>query len=147
MAWQGNGIFRSGGMDFIPAESSAAARLLAGVYGPHPNQSAPPGFGGVIAGPGGAQTYGSGSHLAQLLAGFNQANPGGMPQTSPGIAPPMQQQAPAAVPQQAQMTPAQARVLQYLAKRQLGNLDPMNANFGALASVAGTGHAGGGGGR
>lgn len=85
--WQGNGIFRSGGQDFVPSGTSTAARLLSGVMGPHPNQSAPPGFGGVIAGPGGAQSYGQGSQLAQLLAGFMQANPGGVPQASPGIQP------------------------------------------------------------
>lgn len=85
--WQGNGIFRSGGMDFVPAESSTAARLLAGVMGPHPNQSAPPGFGGIIAGQGGAQTYGQGSQLAQMLAQFMQQNPGGVPQASPSLAP------------------------------------------------------------
>lgn len=146
MAWQGNGIFRSGGMDFIPEGTSTAARLLAGSYGPHPNQSAPPGFGGVIAGPSGAQTYGQGSHLAQLLAGFRQANPGGVPQGSPGIAPPMQQQAAPAQQQPQALSPAQSAVLTALAKQQLRTLDPMNAHYGAFSALAG-GHMGSGNGQ
>lgn len=78
MVWTGNGVFRSGGVDFIPEGTSTAARLLAGAYGPHPNQNAPPGFGGLIAGPGGVQSYGSGGQLAELLATFNQQNPNGI---------------------------------------------------------------------
>lgn len=145
MAWAGNGIFRSGGMDFIPSGTSTAARLLSGVYGPHPNQAAPPGFGGIIAGPGGAQTYGQGSQLAQLLAGFMQSNPGGVPQASPGNAPPVQAQAaPAAAPANPRSANESA-LLTMLAKQRLRTLDPMNANYGALAALAGK--TGGGGGR
>lgn len=134
--WQGNGIFRSGGMDFVPEGTSAAARLLAGVYGPHPNQNAPPGFGGVVAGPSGAQTYGSGSQLAQLLAGFRQVNPGGVPQASAGMPPTVAAKAPAA-PETSQRSANESALLQMLAKQQLRGLDPMNYHYGMLASLAG----------
>lgn len=102
MGWQGNNIFRTsqGGYNFVPS-GSTAARLLSGVMGPDPNQSAPAGFGGLVAQPDGTfGTYGSGSQLASLLAGVNQATGGklGAP-PSPG---PKMGAAPAAKPKPVQ---------------------------------------------
>lgn len=121
--WQGNAIFRSGGMNYIPEQSSVAARLLAGVYGPHPNQSAPPGFGGVIAGKNGAQTYGQGSQLAQLLAAFQQANPNG-PQASPELQPKVEAKAPPPAP--VQQAP---KVHPFFANQWRRDLDLMNPYY------------------
>ena len=70
--------------------------------GPNPNQTAPEGFGGLVAKPDGTfGTYGSGSQLASLLAGVNQAT-GGKVGAPPNAGPPAVQ---AAAPQ-AQPKPA-----------------------------------------
>ena len=82
--WNGNNVFRAEGYQFVPS-GSTAAKLLAGAYGPDPNQTAPQGFGGLVANPDGTfATYGTGSHLAGLLAGVNQATGGKLGPVPPG---------------------------------------------------------------
>lgn len=59
--WQGNGVFMNQGRASIPA-GSVADRLMAGNFGPSPNNTAPPGFripeivSAILNGGGGGQT-------------------------------------------------------------------------------------------
>lgn len=116
--WNGNNVFRTEGFQFVP-HGSTAARLLAGAYGPDPNQTAPAGFGGLVAKADGSfGTYGSGSQLASLLAGVNQAT-GGKLGPRPAAGPP-------SVPAQAAKTQGPGTFDMYALKARTGLLGPLS---------------------
>lgn len=94
MAFTGHGIYRVNDVSMVP-QGSVAERLLAGAYGPHPFQNAPPGFGGLAVNrQGDLQQYGGGSQaLAAALAGMQE-----LAGRTPPPAPAEPEQAPAAAP-------------------------------------------------